>query len=146
MSVISATDFGHNRSTAALDMPVLPRIWSAVAAGSAFRLLGGYVLAEPADDQVGDLQVVLVDHQHVAVALLADLRQQQQPGGAAGSLDRIDGRNATVAALVAVRSGCTLAVVAPDREQRDLGEGLGDLVLGHWHAIAFDVDEGQHLG
>src|SRR5262245_202380 len=115
MSAISAADFGHNRSTAALDIPVLPRIWPAVAAGSAFRLLGGYILAEPADDQVGDRQVVLVHHQHVTVALLADLGQQQQPGGAAGSLDRIDGRKATVAALVAVRSGRTLAVVPPDR-------------------------------
>jgi hypothetical protein len=38
---------------------------------------------DPADDHLGDLQVVLVHHQHVAVAFVARLGQQQQLGRAA---------------------------------------------------------------
>src|SRR5882672_12930496 len=46
--------------------------------------------AEPADDQVGDLDVVLVHHQHVAVALDAERGQVKELGGAAGRVDGAD--------------------------------------------------------
>src|SRR5579862_398294 len=42
-------------------------------------------LAEPADDHVGDLQIVLLHHHHVAVALDAGGRQVEELGDAAGA-------------------------------------------------------------
>src|SRR5450755_3564915 len=58
--------------------------------------------AEPADDQVGDLDIVLVHHQHVAVALDAETGQVQELGGPAGGIDGTDRLVADIAAFVAI--------------------------------------------
>src|SRR5262249_27955619 len=69
-------------------------LWSPAALTSPCR----EALAEPADDQIGDLQVVPVQHQHVAVALVARLRQQQEFAGATCLFDGVHGGDAAVAA------------------------------------------------
>src|SRR5262249_36001857 len=94
----------RNRSS----WPSMARRWQRNLATS-LPLSRGHARPQPPDDQVGDLQVVLVHHQHVAVALVAGLRQQQELGRAAGGLDGVDGRGAAVAALVPVRPGRALA-------------------------------------
>src|SRR5215469_9663636 len=68
--------------------------------------------AEPGDDQIGDLQVVLVHHQHVAVALDAERRQVKEFGSAAGRIDGVDRLIADLAALVAVGAGRAFGIVA----------------------------------
>jgi len=62
-------------------------------------------MTDPADDQVGDRHVVLVQHQHVAVALPAHLGEQQVPRGAARGLMRLDRADASLAPCVAVGAG-----------------------------------------
>src|SRR5215468_6334096 len=99
------TQIGHYRSSVARSRQ--KNLATSVA------LARGRVLPEPADNQVGDRKVILIHHQHVGVALVAGLEQQQELGRAAGRLDGVDGRGAAVAALVPIRPGRTLAVVAP---------------------------------
>ena len=82
----------NQRETAKQERSVARRKWFIVALDRADTQKNlarsparRHILPEPADDQVGDLQVVLVHHQHVAVALVAGLGQQQELGRAAAT-------------------------------------------------------------
>src|SRR5262249_38640297 len=69
---------------------------------TALSILGdASALAEPMDDQIGDLKVVLFHHHHVAVPFYAESRVH-------GPLDAVDGGDrfvAELAALIIVRAG-----------------------------------------
>src|SRR5262245_38046193 len=61
---------------------------SALRTTSIIASLSANVLRDPTDDHVGDLEIVPVHHQHVAVALLARFRQPQVRRGSLRGLQR----------------------------------------------------------
>src|SRR6516164_11534329 len=82
----------------------------------------GCSLGKASHDQVGDLQVVLVHHHHVVVALDAEVGQHDEPAHSSGRADGLDAVVAQLPALVAIGPGGTDGVIAKHGEERHLLE------------------------
>src|ERR1700730_3747456 len=103
-------------------------------------------LSDPLDQQVGDLETVLVEHHHVRVPSYSMRRQQQQGGISRAFLQGIDGRDAPVSSRISIEADRTFAVIAPNREERNLFECSIELGVRDWCTIAFDIDQTGDLG
>ena len=80
------------------------------------------VLADPSDDEIGHLKVVLVLHEHVAVAAQASIGERDKGHVAAGCLDLLHFREAS-------RIGLLAEMIADHDQDWHLGQHL-DLFIG----------------
>lgn len=77
-----------------------------------------HVPDNPSLQDVCKLEIVVVHHQHVTVALDAEIRQQQELRIATRLLERRDGSLASLPPIIAVRTHGADTVVAPERQVR----------------------------
>src|SRR5688572_24162533 len=104
---------------------------------------------DPLQDQIGDLQVVFVLHDHVAVAANAALWRREHLGLTAGILDTADHRlTALEARLPGGERGQAsrgVAIIAKDHENRERRQRL-DLLVGVVRRAATRFDEDEPFG